>query len=188
MPERSDKRGERSGRLGRAAHAERALRIRGDRRDRPLARTTTRRRAFPPWSSREGRGSRGVGVHRSFREGPDWPALPRPSVDASLSLPVVSMPDSSTSRSCPAGSASLPPERRACLVLSSVAVLLEPRLGPGQKASRERSDSMPSTTGMQAYCVRYSVHVAPCGTLYAHSYTSGAASPRSRSRGERHDR
>ena len=78
-PERSDRRGGRSGRLGRAPHVELALRVRADRRDRLLARTTTRRQAWRPWSSREGRGSRGVGVHRSFREGPDWPALPHPS-------------------------------------------------------------------------------------------------------------
>lgn len=43
--------------------------------------------------------------------------------------------------------------RRACPV--SLAVPPEPRLGPGQEASRERSDSTPPTAGLQAYCVRY---------------------------------
>ena len=87
VPERSDRRGGRSGRLGRDWHVERALQVRADRRGRPLARTTTRRRFSRPWLSREGRGSRGVGVHRSFREGPDWPVRPRPSLDASCSAP-----------------------------------------------------------------------------------------------------
>ncbi len=85
-PERTDTRGERNERLGHALHVERALAVRADRPDRPLARTTTRKPFERLWSSREGRGSRGVGVHRSFREEPDLPVLPRPSVDASCYL------------------------------------------------------------------------------------------------------
>jgi hypothetical protein len=100
-PGRIGRRGERSGPLGHGSHAERALRVRADRRDPPLARTTTRRRALPPWSSREGRGSRGVGVHRSAHEGPDWPVLPRPSPDASC--PSVVSPGGSSESYCPAG-------------------------------------------------------------------------------------
>ncbi len=84
-PERSDRRGGRSERLGRGWHVERALLARADLRDRPLGRTTTRRRFERPWSSREGHVSRGVGVHRSFRGGPDWPVRPRPSPDSSCS-------------------------------------------------------------------------------------------------------
>jgi hypothetical protein len=91
VPERSDRRGGRSARLGRGWHVERALLARADLRDRPLARTTTRRPAWRLWSSREGRGSRGVDVHRSFREGPDWPVQPRPSGDASCSSPAVAV-------------------------------------------------------------------------------------------------
>src|SRR5450759_3662733 len=134
VPERSDRRGGRSARLGRGWHVERALLARADLRDRPLARTTTRTPAWRLWSSREGRGSRGVDVHRSFREGPDWPVPSRP-FDGSLSLPAVQMPGGGTGRSCPAGSASVPSV--AELVLSRFAVLPEPRVGPGQKASRE---------------------------------------------------
>jgi hypothetical protein len=133
-PERIDTRGERSGRLGRARHVERALRVRAGRRDRPLARTTTRTPAWRPWSSREGRVWRGVGVHRSCRVGPDWPALPRPSPDAFL-VPAVSMPGRPSRRSSPAGSASVPSVVE--LVLSRFALMPEPRVGPGQKASRE---------------------------------------------------
>jgi hypothetical protein len=83
-PERTDRRGGRSVRLGHARHVESVLRVGADRRDRPLARTTTRTQPWRPWSSRESRGSRGVGVHRSAREGPDWPVLPRPYGDVSL--------------------------------------------------------------------------------------------------------
>ncbi len=86
-PERSGRRGGRNGRLARAPHVERAHRLRANRRDRPLARTTTRRRFWQPWSSHEGRGSRGVGVRRSARVGPDWPVRPHPFWDASCSLP-----------------------------------------------------------------------------------------------------
>src|SRR5450759_4512809 len=98
----------------------------------PRETTRAARQAF--WSSREGRGSRGVDVHRSFRGGPDWPVRSRP-FDGSLSLPAVQMPGGGTGRSCPAGSASVPSV--AELVLSRFAVLPEPRVGPGQKASRE---------------------------------------------------
>jgi len=84
VPERIDRRGERSGQLGRGRHAECAPVVRADRRDRPPARTMTRTQPLPPWSSREGRGWRGVGVHRSCRVGLDWPVLPRPCPDLFL--------------------------------------------------------------------------------------------------------
>ena len=180
-PGRTDRRGERSGLLGRARHVERALRVRADRRDRRLARTTTRTPAWRPWSSRESRGSRGVGVHRSDREVPDWPVLPRPSPASSFRL--FPMPGGAMGRSGPAGSASVPAV--AELVLSRFAVLPEPRDGSGQTAPRERFDPTPSTTDLQDYCVRDSVHVAPCGPLYANSYTLGATSPKTRICGRR---
>jgi hypothetical protein len=84
VPERIDRRGGRSGQLGRGRHAECALVVRAGRRDRPPARTTTRTQPLPPWSFREGRVWRGVGVHRSCRVGLDWPVLPRPSPDLFL--------------------------------------------------------------------------------------------------------
>jgi len=84
VPERIDRRGERSGQLGRGLHAECAPVVRASLADRPPARTMTRTQLLPPWSSREGRGWRGVGVHRSCRVGLDWPVLPRPSPDLFL--------------------------------------------------------------------------------------------------------
>jgi hypothetical protein len=178
VPERSDRRGVRSGRLGRARHVERAPRVRAGRRDRPLARTTTRTPAWRPWSSRESRGSRGVGVHRSCREGPDWPVLSRPS----------------GMRPCPYRRFECPAVRRvAPALLGQQAFLHSPSLsclaspfcpsrawGRVRRRREKRSDPTPSTAGLQAYCVRYGVHVAPCGPLYANSYTLGTASPKTR--------
>ena len=129
-PERSDRRGGRNGRLGRAPHVERAHWVRADRRDRPLARTTTRRRALPPWSSREGRGWRGVGVHRSVHEEPDWPALLRPSRDASCcssgGIRRVLSSTASSPHSCPAGSAEYSLDRRAAIASRSASCLAAP--------------------------------------------------------------
>jgi len=137
--------------LGRL-HLGHVHRVRADRRDRPLARTTTRRRILPPWSSREGRGSRGVGVHRSSREGPDWPVRPHPSWDASSSLPAAAAVF--FARRCrgraPAllGQPSCSPEPSS---RHSVSLRLppEPRLGPGQEASRGMPDAMPWPARME---------------------------------------
>ncbi len=157
VPERIDRRVERSERLGRAPHVECALRVRAVRRGRPLARTTTRTPAWRPWSSHESRGSRGVGVHQSCREGPDWPVLPRPSLDASLNSPTA------TRRFlCPAvrggAPALLVSERSLGHRTCCPAPLRRPARAapgaPGQEESRERSHPTPSTVGVQAYCVR----------------------------------
>jgi hypothetical protein len=174
-PERTDRRGERNVRLGRVRHVERALRAKADRRDRPLARTTTRRRALPPWSSREGRGSRGVGVHRSFREGPDWPALPRPSdgpVVLRRHLPFLARPHRVRAPALlgqPSAHSIAEP-----MSWSSLRFLLSRAWGRAQEAERERSDPTPSSTRPQgivyhivwmSHCTGYGynlVHKMPC--------------------------
>ena len=123
-------------------------------RDRPLARTTTRRRFWGPWSSREGRGSRGVGVHRSFREGPDWPVQPRPSLDASCSPPTATA--FSYARwfevellPCWVSERSL--DRRAD-VLPRFAVLASTAHGAGDRRHREAGlEAMPSSAEMEGY-------------------------------------
>jgi hypothetical protein len=149
-PERSDRRGGRNARLGRAPHVGRALRVRAGRRDLPLARTTTRTLAWRPWSSREGRGSREVGVHRSCREGPDWPALSRPSPDA---LSFLCVPSGPTVAPALLG-------QLAFLRSPSLSCLASPLCpsrawGRVRRRRQKRSDPTPSTAGLQAYCVRY---------------------------------
>ncbi len=157
VPERSDRRGGRSGRLGRAPHVEPAHRVRADRRERPLARTTTRRRFWRPWSSREGRGSRGVGVPRSAREGPDWPARPHPSWDASCSLPsaAAALFARWLRGAAPAllGQPSVPSGRRA-VITPPLRLLLGRAWGRVKEAERENGLTLrrvPST--WKAFCV-----------------------------------
>jgi hypothetical protein len=161
-PERSGRRGGRSGRLGRAPRVERAHRVRADRRDRPLARTTTRRRILPPWSSREGRGSRGVGVHRSSREGPDWPVRPHPSWDASCSsggMRRVLSSAASSWRSCPAGSAERSLDRRAVIPSRFASCLT----APGAEIRRRSEADSTVCLGQlrwKAFCVPFCVPFA----------------------------
>jgi len=164
-PERTDRRGGRSGRLGRARHVERALRARADRGDRPLARTTTRTPAWLPWSSREGRGSRGVGVHRSCREGPDWPVLPRPSSDTSC--PSVALPGGSTVAPALLGSAVT---RSPGCCSSRSGLLLSRAWGRVQEAERERSDRTLLSAGSQdiVYVTGYVSHCTGCRCNLVH--------------------
>jgi hypothetical protein len=186
VPERSDRRGVRSGRLGRARHVERAPRVRAGRRDRPLARTTTRTPAWRPWSSRESRGSRGVGVHRSCREGPDWPVLSRPS----------------GMRPCPYRRFECPAVRRvAPALLGQQAFLRSPSLSclaspfcPSRawgRARRRRENDL--TLRLQqleckhiAYDIEYMSHLAGCCTLIRTHWVQRV--PGLGSSGERHDR
>ncbi len=176
-PEHSDRRGGRSARLGRGWHVERAPRAIAGRRDRPLARTTTRRRALPLWSSREDRGSRGVDVHRFVREGPDWPALPRPSVDASYYLPAASAAFLARPHRVRAPALLGQPSAHSIaepLSWSSLRFLLSRAWGRAQEAERERSDPTLSSAGSQdivyvtgyvSHCTGYRcnlVHKMPC--------------------------
>lgn len=154
VPEHSDRRGARSGRLGRASHVERALRVRAGHRGRPLARTTTRRRFSRPWLSREDRVSRGVGVHRSSREGPDWPVRPRPSLDASLSFrrqPPFPMPGGFEVAFLPCWVSERSLDRRA-VVLPRFVVLASTAHGAGVRRRREAGlEAMPSSAEMEGY-------------------------------------
>lgn len=90
---------------------------------------------------------------------------------------------------CPAGGRVAPAllGQRACLRSPSLSCLASPfcpsrAWGRVRRRREKRPDPTPSTAGLQVYCVRYGVHVAPCGPLYANSYTLGAASPKARIR------
>ena len=182
----SDRRGVRSGRPGHAPHVERALQVRADRRGRPPARTTTRTPVWRPWSSRESHVWRGVGVHRFCREGPDWPVLPCPSPDASLSLPAVPMPAIRRVAPAPAGSTSVP--SAAELVLSRCASCLT---APGAEIRRRRENDLtlrPQQLECKhiAYDIVYMSHLTGRCTLIRTHWVRLV--PRLGSSGERHDR
>ncbi len=93
-------------------------------------------------------------MHRSFREGPDWPVRSRPSVDASCLLrrqPPFPMPGGSRWSSCPAGSASAR-SIAGPLVLPRFVVLASTAHGAEVRRRRQAEiEAMPSSAEMEGY-------------------------------------